>query len=274
MKVILLAAGYGTRLQKDIQGKEEFSHLINVPKPLLPLNGVPLASRWLNLVKKVPAIKFPEDVIIVTNDYYLDSFLVWAEQYNFPIENIVNDGSTTNDNRLGAIADIKFAADRFENNHDTMIIGGDTLFPIDFNLELEVSKFLGKQAKSPTILFYSLDEGIDTSEKGIVDIEMIPNTGDYRVTRFIEKPKPHETNSRIASPCFYLLDSYSVTYIDKFLDFNKTDKYSRDAPGHFVKYLCENLKEVNAREVGKRFDVGRLSDYVEANEYFTQTDAK
>lgn len=277
MKVVVLAAGYGTRLQKDIQNKPQYNHLIGVPKPLLPLNKRPLLSRWLDLIRQVPSINIERDVVIITNEHYYQAFLKWAREYGFPERNIVNDGSTTNDNRFGAIGDIRFALQYFPNElkqdisgQEVMIIGGDTLFSNDFDLSHEVSLFSGK---APTILFYELDSSVNANEKGIVDVKASEDGQSFQVIRFIEKPKPNETSSRLACPCFYLLDAASVSMIDRFLD-QTQDNNMRDAPGHFVRFVCENVSRVNARRIMRRFDVGHLGDYEEANRYFEETESE
>jgi UTP-glucose-1-phosphate uridylyltransferase len=146
-----------------------------------------------------------------------------------------------------------------------MIIGGDTLFSNEFDLSHEVALFSNKTKPCPTLLFYELEASVNASEKGIVDVEQ--DGDEYRIVRFIEKPKPHETSSRLACPCFYLLNSANVPLINTFLKETK-DANMRDAPGHFVKYLCENVECVHARKIERRFDVGHLADYEEADKYF------
>jgi glucose-1-phosphate thymidylyltransferase len=278
MKVIILAAGYGTRLQKDVENNDTYKHLRGLPKPLLPLNSKPLINYWLDSLLLLPnsVINYPKDVYIVTNDFFHKQFIQWCEQYNFPKENVLNDGTTSNEDRLGAIADIQFAISHFSlDTDDLMIIGGDTLFNYDFHQkripQIIQDEFISKQDKSPVVLYYTLDSSVNISEKGILEVEKLDDKRGV-VTKFLEKPQPNETNSRLACPCFYILDAPSVPLVNVFLDQVKSDTKLRDAPGHFVRYLTQQRKVIGY-EIEERFDVGHLQEYSHADDYFSKTSA-
>src|SRR4051794_37291289 len=99
LKILILGAGYGTRLQRDILNdtSKKYSHLQGVPKALLPLNGKALITRWLDTLTE-SNIDLTTSVYVVTNLPSYSSFVSWAKSNNIPTKNIVNDGSTSNEN--------------------------------------------------------------------------------------------------------------------------------------------------------------------------------
>src|SRR5690625_7993050 len=122
MKCIILAAGYATRLYPLTK---------NTAKPLLEVAGKPILKHILEKVERIDVI---DDIFIVTNDKFYPDFVNWI--YNNPSETegtVIYDETTTNDNRLGAIADIQYAI-RIENlAEDVPVSAGDHVF--DFELK-------------------------------------------------------------------------------------------------------------------------------------------
>lgn len=121
MKVLILAAGYGTRLARDLEAHEEYGYLKGVPKPLLPIGGIPLISHWMELLKECPSTN-GADVYVVVNDSNYQRFEEWSR--NFPNVKIVSDGTMHNDDRLGAIACIDLAIKHFNITDHLIVIGG------------------------------------------------------------------------------------------------------------------------------------------------------
>ena len=64
MKALILGAGFGTRLERDLRSPdgEFYSHLIGVPKPLLPIGKYPLATHWLLTMSDIRNV---EDIYVV-----------------------------------------------------------------------------------------------------------------------------------------------------------------------------------------------------------------
>lgn len=121
MKAIVLAAGYATRLYPVTK---------NQPKPLLEIAGKSILD---HIVEKIEKVKLIDEVIIVTNNKFSPHFKEWAKKASYPKKlTIVNDGTTTNENRLGAIGDIQFVIEELNIEDDLMILAGDNLF--DFEL--------------------------------------------------------------------------------------------------------------------------------------------
>lgn len=124
MKVIILAAGYGTRLQRDIRNypNQTYKHLLDVPKPLVPIGGECLISRWMASLSKIRRDCEIDEVYLVANHHYVDKFYTWVKQW--PDVQILDDGSCTNESRLGAIADLSLCIEKFHIEDDLLIIGG------------------------------------------------------------------------------------------------------------------------------------------------------
>lgn len=99
---VILAAGYGSRLQKDIENdpSKQFESLLGQPKALLPVGGVPLLDHWLRAFRESGGAVGP--VIVVTNELFYRQFAEWAVSRGLGRNAVVNDGTTANENRLGA----------------------------------------------------------------------------------------------------------------------------------------------------------------------------
>ena len=266
MRVILLCAGYGTRLEKDLQESNviELKSLRGRPKGLLPINDKALLSFWFEEFNGIPDIN---EVILVTNDKFLEQFAKsrkwYAANYDQAKIKIVSDGSSSNESRLGAVADIKFGLDHTgPTDDDVLVIAGDTLFQKDFKLCQFIANFQELKNQNGD------DEGLalitecpcpenEVEKHGIIEVE--PHS--RRVTSFMEKPKISETQSRSQSPCFYLLDGKCQEFIVDFLEETSTlPLEKKDAPGNFLAYLIPKSK-VFAYQTSGRFDVGNLHSY-------------
>src|SRR5215216_2322811 len=123
MKLIILAAGYATRL---------YPLTLNQPKPLLPVAGKPMMEHVLDNVASISAI---DQAYVVTNAKFVTHFENWAKTYTHPklkfSFKIVNDGSTDDSNKLGAIGDMHLVLTKCEVDDDVIVIGGDNLFSND-----------------------------------------------------------------------------------------------------------------------------------------------
>ncbi|XP_077435649.1 glucose-1-phosphate adenylyltransferase [Vanacampus margaritifer] len=262
MKAVILAAGYGTRLQRDVAAdlSGRFAHLVGVAKPLLPVGNRALISHW---IRALAASNGVDDIYVVTNALYLSAFEEWAA--HFPNVKIVCDQTTSNDDRLGAVACLQLAVKHFHIQDHVLVIGGDTLFKEDFSLARIQSRFCQLQAEcedNNMLLSYQCRDD-ETPKYGIVEVD-----DELRVVCMKEKPLPSETTSRRACPCFYVLSKKSLPLLDAFL-LEKKDAaiLEKDAPGNFVSWLILR-KPVYAHEIGGRFDVGGLQSYLDCDRFF------
>lgn len=280
MKVLILGAGYGTRLQQDVQidVTGRYAHLLGLPKALLPVGDIPLITHWLNVFKnynkmvrpppdaaspEFPSIGLDNSVYIVTNNTYYGQFIEWAGKEHFPVHHIVNNGTSSNETRLGAIGDIQFAIAHFNIRDDLLIVAGDTLFFSDFSFYHFVETTIMRNGCH--VNSYTLGPNDSTLKYGILELDQ-----SNQVVGFLEKPHPDTTSSRTACPCFYFFKEESLPFIEQFLE----DKRSigapladYDAPGRFIEYLHPRFP-VFANPISGRFDVGGLETYIKADWYY------
>ncbi len=120
MQALILAAGYATRL---------YPLTLNQPKPLLPVAGKPMLDHVIDNLSSVPGLK---DIFIVTNQKFAGHFEAWAKDYAAHKKayqfKIINDGSTSDADKLGAIGDIPYVVKQEHIDDDLLIIAGDNLF--------------------------------------------------------------------------------------------------------------------------------------------------
>ncbi|KAJ8417541.1 hypothetical protein AAFF_G00223840 [Aldrovandia affinis] len=264
MKAVILAAGYGTRLQRDVENDTTgtFGHLIGTPKPLLPVGHCALISHWVRALSTSGCV---DAIFVVTNKLYHRAFEDWARP--FANVRILSDGTQSNAERLGAVACLQLAVKHFQIEDHVLVIGGDTLFKEDFSLcrfTDEFSALVEKCDDSNLVLSYQCKHE-ETVKYGILEVG-----ADLRVACMKEKPRPSDTPSRRACPCFYLLSKKSIPLLDAFLDEKKNAPIEeRDAPGNFLSWLISR-KAVYVHEVSGRFDVGNLSSYLECDAFFKE----
>ena len=182
MKVIILAAGYATRL---------YPLTLTQPKPLLPVAGKPMIDYVLDNLAPIGGI---DRIYVVTNAKFAGHFQTWADDYraikaklNFTI---VNDGSTDDTNKLGAIGDINFVLDSQKVEDDLIVVAGDNLF------SEELSDFgrLCREKKAPVLAVYDVGDLEQIKKYNAISLD-----GDGRITFFEEKPKnPASTLTGIA----------------------------------------------------------------------------
>ncbi|XP_051717320.1 glucuronokinase with putative uridyl pyrophosphorylase [Ctenopharyngodon idella] len=212
MICILLVAGHGTVLETQIKSDVTglYAHLTGVPKALLPgVGGKKILDFWWETVNTRQLFS---EVYLVTNADKYKHYERWATANDFPVENVVNDGSTTLDDRLGAVADLELAIRSRQLQDDIMVIAGDMLCA-DQNFDIaQVIRFF-RSKPGELAIYYELESGEKSYSRGIV--EVCPNT--HRVMRFLEKPQEGVSASRLASVVFYCLRKESLLYISEFL---------------------------------------------------------
>lgn len=248
MKAIVLAAGYATRLYPLTKDR---------PKPLLEVAGKTIMDHIMEKLENVEAI---DEVLVVTNDKFASHFSQWeqASSYGKKIT-VLNDGTTTNENRLGAIGDIQFVIGQIKLDDDLMILAGDNLF------DFELSDFAAYFQKTGTDCITAYEESSPASQKRAGIVELSP---DSRVLSFEEKPEAPK--SRYAVPAFYLYQRATLPLFQQYL----AEGNNPDAPGHFIPYLLQH-KPVHAyRFAGQRYDIGTLESYQEVQDIFKQRSAK
>uniref|UniRef100_A0A8B9GTV8 Glucuronokinase with putative uridyl pyrophosphorylase n=1 Tax=Astyanax mexicanus TaxID=7994 RepID=A0A8B9GTV8_ASTMX len=235
MICILLVAGHGTVLETQIKNDVTglYGHLAGVPKALLPgVGGKKILDFWWETVNTRQLFS---EVYLVTNADKYKHFERWATANDFPVENVVNDGSTTLEDRLGAVADLELAIRSRRLQDDIMVIAGDMLCS-DQNFDIaQVIRFF-RSKSGELAIYYELEEGEKCCSRGIV--EVCPES--HRITRFLEKPQEGVTASRLASVVFYCLRKDTLSHLSDFLlqQPNVEDKTF----GRFWEWLINEIK--------------------------------
>ncbi|XP_041851602.1 glucuronokinase with putative uridyl pyrophosphorylase isoform X1 [Melanotaenia boesemani] len=258
MICILLVAGHGAVLEAQIKNDETglYSHLTGIPKALLPgIGGKKILDFWWEAVNMRQLFT---EVYLVTNADKYKHYERWATANDFPVENVVNDGSTTLEDRLGAVADLELAIRSRKLQDDIMVIAGDMLCA-DQNFDIaQVIRFF-RSKPGELMIYYELEEGESSSSRGIV--EVCPDTN--RITGFLEKPQAGLTESRLASVVFYCIQKETLTHMSDFLS-HKPEARDRTF-GQFWEWLInEKQLDVFGMKLPTGFQlIGQvgLSDY-------------
>jgi glucose-1-phosphate thymidylyltransferase len=237
VKAIVLAAGYATRLRPLTD---------EVPKPLLPVGGRPMVEWILDRLHEVDEV---DAVHVVTNSRYAEPFRRWAKPRGVAVH---DDGTTTNEDRLGAIGDIQFTLDAAGlGGEDLLVIAGDNLF--DFALRDMVSWWRGKQRAS-AVAVYDVGDPELAKQFGIVELDE-----DERVTAFVEKPE--EPLSTLAATATYLYHRDHVPLVARYL----AEGNPPDQPGRLVAWLHTREPVYGYRFEGEWYDVGTREQLLEAD---------
>lgn len=248
MKAIILAAGYGTRLYPLTENK---------PKALLDVGGKTILER---LLEKVQTIKNCDSVCVVSNSKFYEGFLLWQKSMSekMPIYKnlvILDDGTTSNETRLGAIGDINFALDKLGINDDILVMGSDNLFK--FNM-VNFMSFADSKKPAATIAFYDIGDISKASLYGIAKIK----TGTNELVDFQEKPK--EPESTLAATAIYYYPKPIIKHLKEYM----AGTSSKDAPGNFVKWLISREKVYGYVFKEKWYDIGDIASLKMADSEF------
>lgn len=240
MKCLILAAGYATRLYPLTE---------NFPKPLLEVGGKTILD-WL--VDDIDTAGLVDEYVVISNHKYAHHFEAWAKTKTMKVT-VVDDGTSSNETRLGAVKDIQYAIDTLALDDDMLVIAGDNV--LDFSLTQFVRYAKGKNTSC--IMRYYEPEDKKLSKCGVVEID-----GNDRILSMEEKPAQPKTHW--CCPPFYYYTRQDATLVAKGIE----SGCGTDAPGSYIAWLCTQT-EVHAMEMpGKRFDVGNLESYNKIKEEY------
>lgn len=238
MKCVLLCAGYATRLYPLTE---------NTPKALLPINGQLLLSYTLEKIESVDSI---DEVIVVSNSRFFKHFQKWKEEYNGNKKlHILDDGTQTNETRLGGIGDLELAIRANNISEDLLVIAGDTLF--NFNMHDLLHFF--KNHRGMLNAVYSLGDREKAKRFGVVQMK-----GDV-IVDFVEKPSLPKSD--IVSLALYILPREDIPKVSQYL----STQLPRDGPGNLIAHYCKHQIVYGFKFNGKFYDIGVPQDYEEAN---------
>ena len=247
MQVLILAAGYATRL---------YPLTLDKPKPLLPVAGKPMLE---HIIDHLATVKDLGEMFIVTNQKFVSHFTEWSEKYrkektafNFKI---INDGSTSDADKLGAIGDIHLVITQQNVKGDLVVVAGDNLFDSSLAPFVEFAR----SGNSPVLAVYDVGDleqikkynSITLDEKGII-------------TFFEEKPKnPTSTLTGIA---LYYFPAAVVEMIKTYI----AEGNNPDQPGRLIQWLYPRVPVRTWTVPGRWFDIGSKETLEEADQIFRQ----
>jgi glucose-1-phosphate thymidylyltransferase len=245
MKVLILAAGYATRL---------YPLTLTRPKPLLDVAGKPMIEHVLDNIAPIPGI---DRVYVVTNAKFADQFQKWADNYratkaklNFTI---INDGSTDDSNKLGAIGDLNLVLDREKVDDDLIVVAGDNLFSQSVE---EFGRFCTNK-NAPVLAVYDVGNLEEIKKYNAITMD-----GDGRITFFEEKPK--QPQSTVTGIALYFYPKASLPLIRQYF----AEGNNPDQPGRLVQWMYQRTPFYTWRVPGLWFDIGSKETLDEANRIF------
>lgn len=233
MKCLILAAGYATRLYPLTE---------NFPKPLLKVGDKTILD-WL--VDDIDTLGAVDEYIVISNHKYAPHFEAWASEKTQRIT-VLDDGTESNETRLGAVKDILFAIEQLRLNDELLVIAGDNV--LDFSLTRFISYALEKQT-SCVMRYYEADE------ERLHKCGVVQTDENDRIVCMEEKPEVPK--SHWCCPPFYYYTTADAGLVQKGI----AEGCGTDAPGSYLAWLCSQVP-VHAMEMpGKRYDIGNLKSY-------------
>ena len=233
MKCLILAAGYATRLYPLTE---------NFPKPLLKVQEKTILD-WL--IDDIDASGQVDEYVVISNHKFAHHFDAWAKTKTQRIT-VVDDGTESNETRLGAVKDIQFAIDKLGLDSDMLVIAGDNL--LDFSLTKFVAYAQQKKA-SCVMRFYQPDRQ-KLLKTGVVTVDETD-----RILRMTEKSPTPETHW--CCPPFYYYTREDARLVEKGI----AAGCGTDAPGSYIAWLCQQVSVYAMEMPGSRYDIGNLESY-------------
>ena len=250
MNVLILAAGYATRL---------YPLTLKKAKPLLVVGGKPIIEWVVDNLAGIPDL---ETIYVVTNDKFAADFQAWSKRYRdrqpaFKFK-IINDGSTSDEDKLGAIGDINFVVSRENLSQSSLlIVAGDNLFTESLANFVECAR--GTDA---TVAVYDVGDAEAIKKYGNITVD-----GDGIITRFEEKPeKPQGT---LAAVAVYYYSPAALSLLTTYLAAGNNP----DQPGRFVQWLYTRKPVKTFQIKGKWLDIGSKETLENADKILAKLEA-
>ena len=245
MKLLILAAGYATRL---------YPLTINQPKPLLKVAGKPMLEHVLDRVLPAGGI---DEIFIVTNDKFAGHFEEWAQGYSAPegIDvTVINDETTNDENKLGAIGDTHLVIQKCGVDDDLMVVAGDNLFSEDLIGFGETCR----EKQAPVLGLY--DVGTPEAAKPYASVELAE---DGRLIDFVEKPENPKT-SLIGIALYF----YPRAFVPKVAEYVEAGN-NADQPGRLIQWLYPQTPVYTWTAPGMWYDIGSKETLEAADKAFS-----
>lgn len=233
MKCLILAAGYATRLYPLTE---------NFPKPLLKV-GEKTILDWL--IDDIDTLSLVDEYVVISNHKFAHHFDAWAKEKSQKIT-VVDDGTESNETRLGAVKDIQFAVDKLGLDDEMLVIAGDNV--LDFSLTKFIS-YAKEKGTSCMMRYYEASEerlkkcGVVTVDESDLVLDMTE--------------KPEYPASHWCCPPFYFYTKEDAKLVEQGI----AAGCGTDAPGSYAAWLCKETKVYAMEMPGRRYDIGNLESY-------------
>lgn len=234
MKALILAAGYATRL---------FPYTANEPKALLPIRGRSMLDR---LLEKIDALPDVTERVLVTNHKFAARFEEWKARAGYPIT-IIDDGTTSDADKLGAIGDMRLVLEKVGNDDDWFVAASDNLFSFPLT---ELHDAYARFGKNPMVCAVRIAE--KEKLKGFAVAELDERG---RVMHLVEKPKEPKTDLGVFALYFYPRDAMGM------LDAYAAAGNSMDSPGNFPAWLYKQRDMYCHICSDAIYDIGTVEEY-------------
>ena len=233
MKCLILAAGYATRLYPLTE---------NFPKPLLTVQGKTILD-WL--IDDIDTLGAVDEYIVISNHKFAHHFDAWAAKSTKKLT-VIDDGTSSNETRLGAVKDIQFAIDSLGLDDELLVIAGDNL--LDFSLTSFI-RYAQEKKTSCVMRYY------EPSDQRLLKCGVVTVDENDKVLEMTEKSPTPATHW--ACPPFYFYTREDAKLVQKGIECG----CGVDAPGSYIAWLCKQTV-VHAMEMpGSRYDIGNLESY-------------
>ena len=235
MICVVLAAGYATRLYPLTE---------NFPKPLLSVGGKTILDRMLEDIDGHPAVS---GHVIISNHRFIAHFEDWQRKHALakPVR-LIDDGSTENENRLGAVRDIQFAVEQLALKADLLIVAGDNV--LDFSMHDFIDFALVK--RTACVMCHEERDIAKQRRTAIITVDESDRILSY-------EEKPSQPKGDLAVPPFYFYRAEDAERIGEAI----TDGCATDAPGSFAAWLSAKTPMHAWKMPGKRYDIGDMKSY-------------
>ena len=229
MKCIILAAGYATRLYPLTE---------NFPKPLLEVGNKPILDWLIDDIESSV-----DEIVVVSNHKFYTIFEEWRDGKGNDRVRVIDDGTETNDTRLGAVKDIQLAV---EDGNDYLVMAGDNMLDFSLISFIEYAKSVGTSC-----VMCHTENQLAALQKTAV----ITTTDDGLIMSYEEKPVKPKGN--LAVPPFYIYRNQDIARIQEALDSGS----NADAPGSFAAWLSKHAPMHAWKMEGHRYDIGDIASY-------------
>jgi glucose-1-phosphate thymidylyltransferase len=243
VKAVILAAGYGTRLRPLTDDR---------PKQLLPLGGRPMLD-WI--LDKVQALAGIDEVHLVTNNRFARDFEEWAAPHGVVVH---DDGTSSNDDRLGAVGDLELVIERAGLADEELLVQGDDLF--GFELPGYVGWWRAKPHPASAAPLYDLGDLELATHYGIANVDE-----EDRVVHVVEKPS--DPSSTLAATLTYLLPAEHTQLVTRYL----AEGQNPDNAGSFLAWLAAHERVYGYRFEGRWYDIGNHAQLLDADNWLRGT---